>query len=153
MGLKMQFPNSFLLIALLLSVYAPAPASETDALAISAAIQARHMPFGTILNPIYSSPASNDIIGYTRCGDSALWTGAYLAAEAFRYKVTQSADALNNLKGALTGLKGLTDVTGTNLLARCMVPINSPYAAPISREEAANGIYTNSSAGWIWVGH
>jgi len=94
MGLKMQFPNSFLLIALLLSVYAPAPASETDALAISAAIQARHMPFGTILNPIYSSPASNDIIGYTRCGDSALWTGAYLAAEAFRYKVTQSADAL-----------------------------------------------------------
>jgi hypothetical protein len=69
-------------------------ASEADAVAISANIQARHMPFGTILDPIYASAASNQIIGYTRCGDSALWTGAYLAAEAFRYKVTQSPDAL-----------------------------------------------------------
>jgi hypothetical protein len=53
---------------------------QTDALAISANIQGRHMPFGTILDPIFASPASNDIIGYTRCGDSALWTGHYLAA-------------------------------------------------------------------------
>jgi hypothetical protein len=52
------------------------------------------MPFGTILDPVYSDPAGNQIVGYTRCGDSALWTGAYLAAEAFRYNVTRSADAL-----------------------------------------------------------
>ena len=45
------------------------------------------------------------------------------------------------------------DVTGTNLLARCLVPIDSPYAAGIRSEEASNGIYTNSSAGWIWVGN
>ena len=54
----------------------------------------------------------DQIAGYTRCGDSALWTGAYLAAEAFRYKVTQSADAFNNVKTALAGLKALADVTG-----------------------------------------
>src|SRR5436309_1651674 len=88
----------------------PAWASEADALAISANIQARHMPFGTILDPIYDSPTSNQIVGYTRCGDSALWTGGYLAAEAFRYKVTQSPDALANAQKALSGLKGLTDV-------------------------------------------
>src|SRR5689334_12237174 len=82
-----------------------AAASESDALAISAAIQARHMPFGTVLDPVYASPTSNQIVGYSRCGDSALWTGAYLAAEAFRFKVTQSADALNNVKSALAGLK------------------------------------------------
>ena len=64
-------------------------ASESDALAISTAIQARHLPFGTILDPIYSSSSSTQIIGYTRCGDSALWTGAYLAAESFRYNVTR----------------------------------------------------------------
>jgi uncharacterized protein (TIGR03437 family) len=127
----------------------PARAAEADAVAISAGIQARHMPFGTILDPMYASPTSNQIVGYTRCGDSALWTGAYLAAEAFRYKVTGSADAFNNVKTALAGLKGLADVTGDNRLARCMVLANSPYAAGIESEEAANKIYPNGQ--WIWV--
>jgi hypothetical protein len=79
----------------------PARASEADAIAISANIQARHLPFGTILDPIFSSPSSGQIAGYTRCGDSALWTGAYLAAESFRYNVTPSPDALKNVRGAL----------------------------------------------------
>jgi uncharacterized protein (TIGR03437 family) len=127
----------------------PVRASEADAVAISAGIQARHMPFGTILDPIYASPTSNQIAGYTRCGDSALWTGAYLAAESFRYNVTQSADALNNVKTALAGLKALADVTGDNRLARCMVLAASPYAASIETEEAANTIHPNGQ--WIWV--
>src|SRR5438477_12673123 len=131
----------------------PALATEGDALSITANIQARHLPFGTILDPIFTLTNSDQIASYTRCGDSALWTGHYLAAEAFRYKVTQAPDALNNLKQAIAGLKSLADVTGTNLLARCLVPINSPFAAGIQSEEATNGIYTNSSAGYIWVGN
>jgi hypothetical protein len=131
----------------------PAYAAEVDALAISANIQATHVPFGTILDPIFAGPQSNQIIGYTRCGDSAIFTGHYLAAEAFRYQVTQSADALKNVNQAIAGIKSLLDVTGTNLLARCLVPLNSPYAAGIKSEEAANGIYTNSSAGYFWVGN
>src|SRR5438093_34333 len=114
----------FLLHLLLFSTF-PAHASEADALAISANIQARHLPFGTILDPILASSTSNQIIGYTRCGDSALWTGAYLAAEAFHYKVTQSTDAFSNLKKAIAGLKSLSDVTGNNLLARCIVQADS----------------------------
>jgi len=128
-------------------------AAEADALAISQNIQAIHMPYGTILDPIYASADSTQIIDYTHCGDSALFTGAYLAAEAFRYKVTQSSDALNNVTKAVAGLKSLADVTGTNLLARCLIPTNSPYEASIASQEAANGIYTNSSAGYIWVGN
>src|ERR1035441_5239763 len=123
--------------------------SQTDALAISANIQARHMPFGTLLDPIYGSPASDQIVGYTRCGDSALWTGAYLAAESFRYNVTRSADALQNVRSALAGLKALTDVTGDDRLVRCVVQANSPYAAGIANEEAANSIHQNPP--WIWV--
>jgi uncharacterized protein (TIGR03437 family) len=144
-----RIPKGILAAAAILGMWGPARASEADALAISAGIQARHMPFGTILDPMYASPASNQIVGYTRCGDSALWTGAYLAAEAFRYKVTQSADALNNVKTALAGLKALADVTGDNRLARCMVLAASPYAAGIESEEAANKIYPNGQ--WIWV--
>ena len=124
-------------------------ASELDALAISANIRARHIPFVTLLDPIYASPTSDQIIQYTRCGDSALWTGAYLAAESFRYKVTQSADALQNVQMALAGLKALSDVTGDNRLARCIVPANSPYAASIANEEANNSIHQNPP--WIWV--
>jgi uncharacterized protein (TIGR03437 family) len=107
------------------------------------------MPFGTLLDPIYASPTSDQIVAYTRCGDSALWTGAYLAAESFRYKVTQSADALQNVKGALAGLKALSDVTGDNRLARCLVPASSPFAAGIANEEAANTVHQNPP--WIWV--
>ncbi len=129
---------------------APARAAEADALAISAGIQAKHLPFGTVLDPIYASPSSLQITGYTRCGDSALWTGAYLATEAFRFKVTQSADALNNVKTALAGLKALTDVTGDNRLARCMVRADSPFAAGISSEESTHKI--NQNPPWIWVG-
>ena len=128
-------------------------AAEPDALAISANIQAKHLPFGTVLDPMYASTASTQITGYTRCGDSATWTGHYLAAEAFRYRVTRSTDALNNVRGAIAGIKSLVDVTGNNLLARCLVPSNSTYAAGISSEEAHNGIYTNRSMGDIWVGN
>jgi uncharacterized protein (TIGR03437 family) len=127
----------------------PMAASEADALAISAKIQARFLPFGTILEPTYASATSNQIVDYTDCGDSALWTGAYLAAEAFRYNVTQSADALNNVRIALAGLKALIDVTGDNRLARCMAMANSPYAASISSQESSNRIKQNPP--WIWV--
>lgn len=133
-----------------MSIWAGAArASESDALAIDANIAARHIPFATLLDPIYASPTSTQIVGYTRCGDSALWTGAYLAAESFRYKVTQSADALANVKTALAGLKALADITGDNRLARCIVLASSPYAAGIASEEAANGIHQN--APWFWV--
>jgi uncharacterized protein (TIGR03437 family) len=34
-----------------------------------------------------------------------------------------------------------------------MVPQNSPYAASITSQESSNGVYTNSSAGWVWIGN
>jgi hypothetical protein len=129
-----------------------ARASEDDALAISQNIRARHMPFGTILDPIFAAPDSDQIIGYTHCGDSAIWTGHYLAAEAFRYKVTGSPDALDNVRAALGGLESLLDVTGTNLTSRCLIPMSSPYAQAIVQEESSHGIYQNKQFGWFWVG-
>jgi hypothetical protein len=134
-------------------------AAESDALAISTNIQARHAPFGTILDPMFASATSDQIIGYTRCGDSAIWTGHYLAAEAYRYKVTASPDALTNAKKAIAGLQLLTDVTGTNLLARCAVPFSSPFEPGIASEESANGVHISnvaSSTGgqqYMWIGN
>jgi uncharacterized protein (TIGR03437 family) len=138
------------LCAILLSI-ACGYAAESDALTIDANIQARHLPFGTILDPVFASASSDLIVGYTRCGDSALWTGHYLAAEAFRYKVTAAPGALANVKNAIAGIKSLLDVTGNNFLARCIVPLASPYAPGIQNEEKANGIYMASP--WFWVGN
>ena len=146
----MKNVRTFSVALVILCAMTPARAAEADALAISAGIQAKHLPFGTVLDPIYVSAAGSEVTGYTRCGDSALWTGTYLAAEAFRYKVTQSADALNNVKTALAGLKALTDVTGDNRLARCMMRADSPFTAGIVREESTHTITQN--APWIWVG-
>lgn len=143
----------FKTVVLLIVMSACAQCSEADALSISANIQARHFVFGTVLDPVFATPDSDQITGYTHCGDSATWTGHYLAAEAFRYKVTGAPEALINIKKAIAGIKSLADVTGTNLLARCLVPLNSPYLASIQAEEMHNGIYTNASAGYIWVGN
>lgn len=141
--------RSILACAAVVSLCPFATASESDALSISANIQARHVPFGTLLDPIYVSADNDQIVGYTRCGDSALWTGSYLAAESFRYSVTKSADALQNITRTLAALKGLSDITGDNRLARCLVLASSPFAAGIAREEAANGITQNPP--WFWV--
>jgi uncharacterized protein (TIGR03437 family) len=140
-------------VFLLLSIASSAAAAEGDALSVEAIIRARHVPFGAILDPIFTLTDSDQVANYTRCGDSALWTGHYLAAESFRYQVTHSAEALSNVQSAINALKGLTDVTGTNLLARCMVPMNSSYAPSIISQESGNGIHINASAGWIWVGN
>jgi len=152
--MRLQAKSLAALCCLLLSLGgARLYAGEADALALDANLTARHMPFGTVLDPIFASAQSNQITGYTRCGDSAVWTGHYLAAEAFRYNVTGSSGALANVRAALAGLKSLADVTGTDLLARCLVPSGSPFAPGIASEEAHNGIYTNASAGYIWVGN
>ena len=52
-----------------------AQASEADALQLDATIQARHLPFGTILDPVFSSPTNITVTGYTHCGDSGLLDG------------------------------------------------------------------------------
>ena len=135
--------------ALLLVWGFAAQAAESDALTIAANIRARHMPFGTLLDPIYASASSDQISGYTRCGDSALWTGAYLAAESFHYSVTKSPEALQNVRQALASLTALSAITGDNRLARCMVLIDWQYAGGVAEEEAQNHIIYNRP--WFWV--
>src|SRR5262245_36346126 len=91
-------------------------ASEVDANAISANINRYHLPYGSMLDPVFASPdpASpnySTVVGYTHAGDSAIWTGHYLAAEAFRYRLTRSPEALANAWRGLWGIRVLLDVT------------------------------------------
>jgi hypothetical protein len=141
-------------------VVAPTP-TEADAVAISQNIQANHWPYHTLLNPRYASgdPSSPDYMtlsarGYTQAADNAIWTGHYLAAESFRYSVTRSADALANISKAVKGITALIDVTGTDLLARFLIPLSSPYAESVLGEEAAghgryDAMYNGMPYGWL----
>ncbi len=141
-------------VCLLLAVCVlPGSAAEADAVAISETIAARHMPYGTILDPFLD--AEGNVTGYTRCGDSALWTGYYLAAESYRYKVTKDPQAFANVYRALDGILELIRVTGTGLLARCYVPKDSPFAEGMLNEEKHSGIHEGTCLGqpcW-WIGN
>jgi hypothetical protein len=144
------------MLVLLPAAFPPAAsAAEQDSLSIDAVIQARHLPYGTILDPVLSLPDLASVTDYSRCGDSALWTGHYLAAEAYRYAVTGSGDALANVNAAIQGIKMLLDVTGNDALARCALPASSPYAPSIASQESPNGIYQGTMWGapFLWVGN
>jgi uncharacterized protein (TIGR03437 family) len=139
----------FVLLACAGILASPALPAEADAVAIAKNIRAKHMPFGVIVDPVYDSITGSTIVGYSRCGDAALWTGAFIAAESFRYKVTQSPDALDNVKFALGGLKSLVDVTGDNRLARCIFSADWQFASYVENEEKSNTIH--QAAPWVWV--
>ena len=135
-------------------------ANEADALAISRQIQEHHWPWHTLTNPRYASgdPASPDfttVVGYTQAADNAIWTGHYLAAEAFRFGVTRSPEALANARRALDGITALVDVTGTDVLARFLIPTSSPYLARILEEEARHSAWTTTYQGqsYTWLGN
>ncbi len=131
------------------------PEWEKIAERLSRDLQDRHLPFGTVLDPVFASPRSRRIVGYSRAGDSAIWTGHYLAAEAFRFAVTGSPEALRNAHTALEGIRSLVDVTGEDLLARAMIPVDEPFAARILREERRHG-FSRGVAGdreYHWIGN
>ena len=136
--------------------------TQADADAISANIVNLHLPYGTMADPgfVTSDPNSPDyftVLTYNRTGDGAIWTGHWLAAEAFRYAVTGSTEALANVQHGVNGVQSLVDVTSPaakDLLARAWLPQNSRYLPKIQTDEGHNGLYASSYNGEAvyWIG-
>jgi len=80
--------------------------------------------FGGVGNAIYSDPPTySNVTALGGLGDSAIWTGTYLAAEALRLEATGSADARANIAGIVDTLHLWFNVTGEpGLLARFVRP-------------------------------
>ncbi len=136
--------------------------TEAEAIAIDDNIQTWHWPHYTLLNPRFMEfdPAHPNYMvlastPYTQAADNALWTGHYLAAESYRYAVTGSPDALANARKAVRGITALIDVTGTDLLARFLIPRSAPYADAVLAEEVGHGIWesTYNGAPHAWLGN
>jgi hypothetical protein len=105
---------------------APAPAVGVDFAQPAAEIEnavLAHLPWGGILTTVQppASPARGVAFGgvggldlrsappsgpaWTGEEDSAIWTGHYLAAEAFRFAATDSPEALERVKQSLAGIE------------------------------------------------
>jgi len=73
--------------------------------------------------------SQEDIEAVNFLADVAAWTGCYLASQAFRFKVTHQARALENIRKTLKGLHMLQAVTGKKgLLARNLRKAEGPSA-------------------------
>lgn len=128
----------------------PAPAwtgattdMEACAHAISQKIQLYHMPYGTVVETRFDTPyfgtwesslldpafSPGTPVGHGGYGDSAIWSGHYLAAEAFRHKVTGHPQALSQAHAILDSMAVLINMKGTpGLLNRAIQPV-PPFAA------------------------
>ncbi len=89
-----------------------------------------HLPAGTMADSRFASTSYKKVVSYHGAGDSAIWTGTYLAGEALRLKVTGSPDAKKNVEALVEALHRLFEVTGhPGFLARYTAPINHPDPA------------------------
>jgi hypothetical protein len=114
------------------------PDLEKAALGVDADIQQWHLPYGTILGVVFSDPTygQGTPVGYTGHGDSAIWSGHYLAGESFRYAVTKDPAAATNAARSLAGIEDLLDAEkpGGGQLSRCVVPIGALSAAGLQTD-------------------
>lgn len=145
-------------LVVLLGCVPAARAAESDALEISRTIQLQCLPQGTILGPVFDSPAGTTLSHYSRGGDAALWTGVYVAAEAYRYRVTKSPEALANVVKGLKAIRKLERVTGTGVLSRCRLSVaweDIEDRRAVITEEAGHGIYRSTLKGTeqYWIGN
>ena len=134
---------------------------------VEAKMEAVHLPHGMIVMVETDAPSSaswlddyknggaglsgNVTNPHGDFGDSAIWTGHYLSAQAFRYRETGSAQALANVKHVLSGLRAALEIYGnTGLLARVVAPENSPEGVNIAQQPRAVRRFMRGE--W-WVGH
>jgi len=73
-------------------------------------IAAEHMPRGLVVNlqPI----GAGEQMRYRSAGDSTIWTGAYIASQVFRYRVSKDEEAIANIEKCLRAFVQLHDMAG-----------------------------------------
>lgn len=92
-----------------------------------AEFQAHHLPHGGAADVWWTDETRTTVHLYDTLGDSACWTGHYLAALAFRYAVTKDPQTLTAIQKTLDWYDLLTRVSGVEgYLARYAGPADDP---------------------------
>ncbi len=89
-------------------------------------IRKYHLASGTLGKTIFSDTNYTTPVAYGSVGDSAIWTGTYLAGEAIRYDVTGAPDAQEHIQTLTEAVHRLFQVTGfPGYMARYTAPMNT----------------------------
>jgi hypothetical protein len=128
---------------------------EPLAVAISDDIQRDHTPWGMVLAAVFDRPGygNGTVTSYAGHGDSAIWTGHYLAGEAYRHDATGDPRALAAARRTLAAFLDNLEVAipGGGLLSRSVIPTASPHYSAGAVRLAADA-YTGTVRGQPWGG-
>jgi hypothetical protein len=72
----------------------------------------RHLAGDGLYRNIYLTEDLQEVEHWNQTENTILWSGMYLASQAFRYAVTRDSEAVQNARTVLSGLHDLTRVTG-----------------------------------------
>jgi hypothetical protein len=113
------------------------------------------LPAGGVMSPVFTDATYRTVGLYTGRRDAAIWTGAYLAAEALRYLATQAPDAQAQMASTLQVLHRWWNIPGDpGNLARFAAPADSPpeilATLPASDDEVHQTVYEGED--WTWRG-
>jgi hypothetical protein len=120
-------------------------------------LRERMMPAGGVMATVFTDTRFETVSSYGGERDPAIWTGAYLAAEALRYLSTGAADARSQLAETLRVLHRWWNLPGDpGYLARFAASADSDPAVlstlPAGDEEVHLGtLYEGQS--WNWRGN
>jgi hypothetical protein len=148
---------AILLIASWSAASAPSRGDRMERAAgkISRVLKRRHLPYGTVFDPVFASTTSNRIVDYQHAGDAAIWTGHLIAADSFRYAATGSRKARTSVRRALAAVQTLVHVTGNDVLARAAVPVGARWERALLVNLNPNHIFRSTLNGTdhYWAGN
>lgn len=150
--------SPFLGAVLALGVFSASPAAAgpllDKALAYSQNFQDVHSPaFGCSVEVQFASPSDPTVVAYHDEGDSSIWTGNYVAAEAYRYAVTHDPQAKAFGLRSVNCLLALEEVTGKpGFIARWVGPAEPPYYFG-GCEGDCHLVTEGPYAGTFWLGN
>lgn len=116
-----------------------------------------HLPGGTVADAYFSDATYTTQTAYHGTGDSAIWTGSYLAGEALRLMVTGSKDAEKNVEAIVEGIHRLFEVTGQpGYHARFTAPLNDPdpkIKAQYNPKDIKHHVTKYNGVDYFWSGN
>lgn len=109
-------------------------------------IQQQHTPLGLVFDIF--PPSNGDPVRYVDVEDAAIWTGVYVASQAFRFSATGEQQAMENLERSLAAIHDLRMITGKEgLIARGFLKGTDP-----SIFDTEGHIGTGDYEGYVWKG-
>lgn len=139
----------------------PAGSLHDRARAYEAWLRKNGLTAGGVGTPVWADPpARTSITWVDGLGDSAIWTGTWLAAEALRLKATGEPDARETVKSIVGTLHDWLNVSGTpGMLARFAVRQDAYPAytmGDLTGRCGQRGVHCGvpyRGAAWDYVGH